>query len=78
MNTQTQEALKNRLEKLKAVNKHLSLALANLNSIAGGSYVLSLSDLKNLTRLKLRLEQIIEHSNRGEKSETRRLQEAKD
>ena len=66
-----------RLERLENVNKHLSLALANLNAIAGGSYILSLSDFKQLVSLKLKLEKIIEHTSRGEKSETNKTQATK-
>jgi hypothetical protein len=57
-----------RIERLENVNNHLSLALANLNTIAGGSYVLSLRDLKELVRLKIKLEQIIKHTVRGEQA----------
>ena len=63
----------NRLNSLINCNKHLSIALAELNKVAGGSYVGSLSELKKLISVKIKLENIIKATEHGEFTEKRRI-----
>ena len=60
-----------RLDRLKKCNEHLSIALAELNKIAGGSYVGSLADLKDLISVKIKLETVIKKTERGERLENK-------
>jgi len=64
---------KTKLHRLIKCNEHLSIALAELGKIAGGSYVGSLSDLKKLIAVKIKLENIIKDTEIGQISETRRF-----
>jgi hypothetical protein len=61
-----------KLQRLIKCNEHLSIALAELGKIAGGSYVGSLEDLKKLIAVKIRLENIIINTKLGEKTEIMR------
>ncbi len=63
----------NRLNSLIKCNEHLSIALAELNKVAGGSYVGSISDLKKLISVKIKLENIIKGTALGEFTEKRRI-----
>lgn len=62
----------NKLERLKKCNEHLNIALAELGKIVGDSYVGSLGELKKLISVKLKLENIITGTERGERWESRR------
>ena len=60
-----------RLDRLKKCNVHLSIALAELNKIAGGSYVGSMGDLRELICVKLKLESVIKKAERVERWENK-------
>lgn len=47
-----------KLKALAEVEHHVTLALAKLNSYAGGTYIGDLRELKDITAVKLKLEQI--------------------
>jgi hypothetical protein len=55
-----------KLQSLIKCNEHLSIALAELGKIAGGSYVGSLEELKKLIAVKIKLENIIRNTRMGE------------
>lgn len=62
-----------KLDRLKKCNEHLNIALAELGKIAGGTYVGGLRDLRKLISVKLKLENIIKETERGERLESRRI-----
>ena len=63
---------KRKLKALKEVDEHVTLALAKLNRYAGGTYIGSLRELKDLVSIKLKLEQIQERVANGYKWESRK------
>lgn len=56
--------MKSKAQILSNVNEHLSIALAEFNKIAGGSYVGSLREFKDLVSVKIKLERIADIVNR--------------
>ena len=61
----------NKLDRLRKCNEHLAIALAELGKIAGGSYVGSLRELKKLISVKIKLENIVKETERGEIRESK-------
>lgn len=64
--------MKTKIEVLEQVNKDLARALANLNVIAGGGYVGSLRELKQLVKVKLKVENILAKTQAGYNWERKR------
>ena len=64
-----------KLNKLKKVNNHISIALSELSKIAGGTYPGSLRELKDLIKAKLLIEQIALRLSSGLYRETKRYKD---
>ena len=64
---------KTALQGLIKCNEHLSIALSELGKIAGGSYVGSLGELKKLIAVKIKLENIIRDTKKGQMIESIKL-----
>ena len=69
------EFQRKKIKALEEVDTHVTLALAKLNTYAGGAWTGSLRELKDLVGVKLKLEQIQRRVHTGTKWYKRRIEQ---